>query len=616
MNCFNHTRFLIDLPSHFKGLLEKLPPLADIVQAIAHEGGRALLVGGAVRDFVMHEMASMCDHKNNKSLDTKNPDIKDHDIKNIETKSRDIKNFKPKNFDIKDLDIEVHGLTSDQLESILSRFGIVDQVGKSFGVFKFLSNPFTVQSSDLSNSSISLASPVSTLSPISPLSPLSTTSPVSIDWSLPRTDGSGRKPEVTVNPRLSLRDAFMRRDFTMNAMGIDLHTYEFIDLFDGFSDIQKHVLRSPNIEFFVEDPLRFYRTMQFIGRFDMEPDAALNNVCSSMDISTVSIERIEQEVHKLLLKSDSPSRGFRWLSKIGRLKELFPELDATQYTLQDPGWHPEGNVFEHSMQTLDAAAFIVRSNDFRDLENLENSRNFKASPDSELSQNLNKDLTQDFVSQDSGSLNKDMQLTFLYAALCHDLGKVPTTKNIDGRWRAHGHDVAGVKLTVSMLSRVIGKKDLIAAVSKLVRYHMMPVLFVAENAGSAAYKRLAHALFPTITLKMLALLSLADQRGRNPVKSQPLPDAINNSTDLCSDTSTGICDDSNNTIDTFLDNARKAGVLETREKPILMGADLLDQVPPGKRLGELLRYAYQLQIEEGICDREELKRRVLEHENK
>lgn len=412
---------------------------------------------------------------------------------------------------IKDLDIEVHGCEPAQLESVLRRFGYVDLVGKAFGVYRVHG--------------------------------------IDADFSMPRKDEPGRKPVVAIDPFMSLKEAFERRDLTMNAMGIDLISFELIDPFNGQEDLKQHILKAPNIHFFTEDPLRFYRVMQFVGRFDMEPDAQLNDVCKTMDLSHVSIERIETEFEKLLLKSRRPSRGIRWLLEIGRLKTLFPELGALVGVKQDPRWHPEGDVFEHTMQTVDAAAQLPYENE-----------------------------------QD--------KLIIMYAALCHDLGKVTTTVVNEEGIISHGHEQEGVALTQALLARITGKKDLIKQVCLLVKYHMAPAQFVNDGAKAPAYKRLARKLAPSLNLIMLAKLAIADKRGRNPAGDEPLKSNMQE-------------------IDEFLKRAQLAKVEHQMEKPVLMGRDLLEVVSPGPQLGDLLERAYEIQIEEGIYDKEELKKRVL-----
>ena len=412
---------------------------------------------------------------------------------------------------IKDVDIEVHGIALDSLQQILAHYGPVDLVGKSFGVLRIHG--------------------------------------LNVDWSLPRTDSSGRHPEVTLNPTMSIEDAFRRRDLTINAMGIDLKSFELIDPWNGLADLKAGILRAPDPELFVEDPLRLFRVMQFIGRFAMKPTKELNQICATMDIKTISIERIEAEFDKLLLKSQRPSLGIRWIGDIKRLHEILPELAATLDVPQEKDWHPEGDVFEHTMQAIDAGALLSYS-------------------------------------------DSNEKLIALYALMCHDLGKATTTKQSKGRWRSHGHDIAGVPLAKKLLKRITARKDLIIAVAKLVKYHMAPVLFVKNNAKPPAYKRLASKLAPEVSIELLAKISLADQRGRNP--EPPLP--------LNSDVPE---------ITTFLYIAKNYNVVHEPEAPLLLGRDLMAFMEPGPKMGILLKKAYKIQIEEGITDKQELIERII-----
>jgi len=448
-------------------IIKKTPKIEVILHAIHEHEGNAFLVGGAVRDLFL-------------------------------------------NLTMKDLDIEVHGLTIDELQKILQKVGPVSLVGKVYGVLR-------VHGLD-------------------------------IDWSLPRTDTAGRKPDVVVDPYMDIVQALKRRDLTMNAMAINLHTFELIDPFNGLCDIEKKQLCTPDEDFFVEDPLRFYRVMQFIGRFDMYPCKALNALCAHMNLSGVSKERISDEFEKLFLRSKYPSKGFRWLKDIGRLREVLPELAALVGTAQNPKWHPEGDVFEHTMQAVDAAAQFEYPN------------------------------------------NKQ-KLIMLFAALCHDLGKAVVTKTVDGTIKSIGHEQAGVPLAKELLKRMSIKKDIIAPVCTLVRYHMQVLMFVTDNAGPAAYKRLARKLEPNVTIAQLAQLALADRQARNGDSNMPL-------TDIDED------------VKVFLKNAYKSMVAHKAEPALLSGADIIDIVPPGPEMGRVLKEAYEMQIAENITDKNELKRRV------
>ena len=483
----DHTKLASEVKRSLDGLLKKVPRVRDIARSIESSGGRAILVGGVVRDLLrMHYVTN---------------------VQNVRA------------IDFKDLDVELHGLSPGQLEDILRQHGTVDQVGKAFGVFR-------VRGLDA-------------------------------DWSLPRSDSVGRKPQVTIDSAMSFEQACLRRDLTVNAMGIDILTYELLDPCGGGADLKAGVLRSPDIDRFADDPLRFYRVMQFIGRLAMEPDDELSNLCARMAIDEVSRERIGDEFGKLFLKSVSPSRGIRWVARIGRLPEVFLELAATIGVQQDPGWHPEGDVFEHTMQTLDAAAAIAH-------ESYENDHD---------------------------------RLTLIYAAVCHDLGKVTTTKVVDGRLRSLGHEQASAQLVNQVLARMTCSKEFGKPVQLLVRHHMASIQFANDDVGVVAYRRLADKLAPRTNLKMLVDVMCADKRGRNPDGPGPLSECPKE-------------------VMIFSARAQEAGVLHSRVEPLLHGRDLLEIAPEGERLGELLRYAYRLQIEEGITDKDVLKRRIYAHEGR
>lgn len=419
---------------------------------------------------------------------------------------------------LKDIDFEVHGIQEAVLYSILKKYGHVNAVGKSFGVLKF-------QSFD--DKAVS-------------------------DWSLPRTDKAGRKPEVTIDPYMDITQALRRRDLTINAMALNMNTYELCDPFNGEHDLKSRILRCPDPKLFIEDPLRFFRVMQFVGRFKAIVDPVLQELCVAMDLAHIARERIEEEIKKLLLLSERPSLGFRWLLSVGRMVFIFPELAALQGVVQSPQWHPEGDVFEHTMQALDAAAAIGSS----------------------------------FTS------NKD-RLTLMYAALCHDLGKVSTTvEHPDGKITSYGHEEAGVPFAQSLLKRFCGEHEIIATVKKLVRHHMDPGNFLKNGAKKPAYKRLALKLAPETNCFMLACLCDADKRGRNGTSQTPFTER----TELYKQ---------------FLQIVKEADVEFAPEAPLIKGEDLLDEVAPGPQLGELVKKSYEMQIAEGITDKNELKHRIL-----
>jgi tRNA nucleotidyltransferase/poly(A) polymerase len=230
-------------------IIQKEHFVKNILQDVVQAGGKMLLVGGSVRDSILEK-------------------------------------------EIKDLDFEIYALNAQVVQSILQKYGRVDVVGKSFGVFKLQG--------------------------------------IDADFALPRIDGAGRKPLVHSDPFLEYSQAFIRRDLTMNAMGIDLQTYELIDPFGGLQDIEKKILRAPDIQFFVQDPLRLFRVMQFAGRFEMSVDDQLSNACQTMSLQGVAQERIYQEFHKICTQSHKPSFGLQWLHQIHRWNEFLPECTDVQ----------------------------------------------------------------------------------------------------------------------------------------------------------------------------------------------------------------------------------------------------------------------------------------------
>ena len=156
----------------------------------------------------------------------------------------------------KDLDIEVHGITPEQLYAILEELGKPKTVGSSFGVYNLRG--------------------------------------YDVDVAMPRKEtatGRGHKDfEITVDPFIGYEKAARRRDFTINAMIEDVLTGEVVDLFHGREDLENKVLRCVNPVTFVEDPLRVLRAAQFASRFEFTIDPETMELCRTIDLSTLSKE--------------------------------------------------------------------------------------------------------------------------------------------------------------------------------------------------------------------------------------------------------------------------------------------------------------------------------------
>ena len=341
----------------------------------------------------------------------------------------------------KDIDIEVFGLSSDALVAVLKRFGKVSVVGESFGVIKLRHKG------------------------------------EEFDFSLPRRDnkvGRGHKGfEVVVDHELSPFEAAKRRDFTINAIGRRLDG-ELVDPHGGLSDLNNRVLRHTS-EHFAEDPLRVLRGFQFAARFNMSVVPETLEMCRSLigEFDTLAIERIWIEFEKWAVKGSVPSAGLRFLRACGWVS-LFPELEALIGVQQDPEWHPEGDVWEHTLHVCDAAARIA----------------------------------------DREQLEGEDRAVLILAALCHDLGKPETSVFERGRWRAPGHPEAGVPVAKRFLESIGCLQRIIDRVLPLVREHMIHV--TGGQPSDKLVRRLAVRLEKASVCELLLLIE-ADHSGRPPL---------------------------------------------------------------------------------------------------
>jgi|TARA_B110000037_G_scaffold220312_1_gene287778 tRNA nucleotidyltransferase (CCA-adding enzyme) len=370
----------------------------ELASRVADEGGRLLVVGGAVRDALLGSSSS-------------------------------------------DLDLELFGLDEKQTSSLLAEHGRFVYVGRSFPVWKHTA--------------------------------------LEIDVALPRKErltGSRHQDfEIEVTPNISFRDASLRRDFTLNAIGFDPLTEELLDPWDGAKDLVAKKLRHVSDKF-AEDPLRVLRAMQFIARFKLQCEKATLELCRSLSSEHLPRERVGAEWEKLLLQGEEPSRGLRFLRDCGWIDD-YPELKALIDCPQDPEWHPEGDVWTHTLLCLDATVPLRAG-------------------------------------------VRDDDLVTALAVLCHDLGKATHTELIDGRWRSPGHEHAGIEPTECFLNRLTGEQRITEAVLPLVETHMRPYQLFQTKAGDSAVRRLS---LRAKRLDLLIRVSMADARGRGGQTDDPFP---------------------------------------------------------------------------------------------
>ena len=333
----------------------------------------------------------------------------------------------------KDIDMEVHGVSPTVLEDILKDFGEVITIGASFGIYHLKG--------------------------------------YSLDIAMPRKEtarGTGHRDfDVFVDPFIGTEKAALRRDFTVNALMQNVMTGEITDHFGGKADLEKGVIRHVNDSSFAEDPLRVLRAAQFAARFDFEIAEETVALCSAMDLTALSKERIETELEKALLKADKPSVFFEYLRKMNQLDYWFKELKDVIDVPQNPQFHAEGDVWTHTMMVLDQAAKYRHK--------AENPKGF------------------------------------MLAALCHDYGKAVCTQVVDGRIRSIGHETEGLPLVETFLNRITSETKLINYVLNLCALHMKPNALAAMNAGvKSTNKMFDQAQDPTA----LVYMAMADNYGR------------------------------------------------------------------------------------------------------
>ena len=312
----------------------------------------------------------------------------------------------------KDIDIEVHGIEPDVLKAILDRFGNLVSYGKSFGIY-------SIKGSRL-------------------------------DIAMPRRErktGEGHRGfDVEVDPFIGTFEAARRRDFTVNALMEDILTGKIVDHFGGQKDLKDKILRCVDEATFIEDPLRVLRACQFAARFGFEVEEKTLDLCSKIDLSSLSKERVDEELRKALLQSAKPSIFFETLRKMDRFEPWFNELKDLIGLKQDPIYHPEGDVWTHTMMVIDEAA-------------------------------SSREKTED-------------PYCYMLLGLCHDLGKTITTTESDGRIHSYEHETKGMPLIKSLIRRFTDRRQPLVYLSTMVPLHMLPFALAKDHSSIKATNRM------------------------------------------------------------------------------------------------------------------------------
>ncbi len=273
----------------FPHLVESFGVVLKLSEEVRARGGQAFLVGGAVRDELLDLIP-------------------------------------------KDFDLEVHGLSSAEAESLLRPYRAEKPAGKSFGIY-------TLPSS---------------------------VSKMKVEVALPRRD-SQKSPVhnhlvVDVLPHLGLTEAARRREFTIGAIYKDVLSGEMYDPFNGIDDLGTKTLRMVDQKTFGDDALRVLRGAAAAARFGLTIEPETKKIMRAMveNVGVLSKERLREEWSKILVEGKKPSLGIELLRDVGELERWHPELAKLWTTPQNPDYHPEGDVGTHTMMVIDTAAELAR----------------------------------------------------------------------------------------------------------------------------------------------------------------------------------------------------------------------------------------------------------------
>lgn len=415
-------------------------------------------------------------------------------------------------------------ITHTPLEDIIAALkfsGRVDLIGKSFGIIKFIKDGRT------------------------------------FDIALPRTD----KPKqtrtrkhkdfiVSSDPAIPVEKDLERRDFRCNSIALRLSDGAIIDPFHGRKDISDRIIRMTNPEAFPEDPLRVLRAARFASVLGFAVDPEVYSISQNIDLSGLSVERINEEMYRILLESPLPSVGLEELFRLSALRQLFPELYRLSLSIQDALFHPEKDryghhtVWQHTKITVDQARRLA----------------------------------------DEFDLGKGEKLALLLAALFHDVGKAATARWEFKRGRMvitnYGHDISSEKTARDVFDRCkihswMGFDLKKTALSLIKTHHRASELWQnRDSVTKKAFNRLAADVQGEIEL--VVLLDAADRAGRDEKPAKGLDRE-------------GLW---------LLNKFKEMNVSKKTIQPLILGRDLIKMgIEPGPPMGKILKKLYQLQLD-------------------
>ena len=358
-----------------------------------------------------------------------------------------------------------------------------------------------------------------------------------------------RKPVVAFGD--SVTDDLVRRDFTINAMALDLADHCLIDPYRGVSDLASGILRTPSEPevSFTDDPLRMLRAARFATRFQLRPVPELVRAMTELAprLEIVSAERVRDELSKLLL-ADRPRVGLDLMVRTGLAQYVLPELPALR--LEADEHHRHKDVYEHSLTVLDQAIALERQR------------------------------------------NHEPDLVNRLAALLHDIGK-PRTRRFEpgGKVSFHHHDVVGAKLARARLTKLRFPKDVVESVSRLVGLHLRFHGYGDGQWTDSAVRRYVRDAGPE--LERLHILTRSDCTTRNQAKATRLRRAYEE-------------------LEWRIDELAAQEELDA-VRPDLDGNQIMELLglSPGREVGEAYRFLLERRLDRGPVEPEAAKAELL-----
>ncbi|WP_435300642.1 CCA tRNA nucleotidyltransferase [Timonella sp. A28] len=366
-------------------------------------------------------------------------------------------------------------------------------------------------------------------------------------------DPESRKPLVVFGD--TLEGDLSRRDFTVNAMAIRVPQREFVDPFDGLSDLAAGVLRTPIAaeKSFDDDPLRMMRAARFAGQlgFDVEESAFAAMLAMTDRIEIVSAERIHDELNKLVLSVD-PVRGLGVLVDSGLADKVIPEVPGMKAATDEHKRHKD--VYSHSLTVLQQAI---------DLE----------------------------TGPDGAVPGPDLVLRL--AALLHDIGKPATRKfEANGSVSFHHHELVGAKMAAKRMRALKYDKETTKAVARLIELHLRFHGYGEGTWTDSAVRRYVTDAGPM--LERLHRLTRADCTTRNKGKARRLSDAY---------------DSLESRITEIAAQEELAAI-----RPDLDGEQIMSilGIKPGRAVGAAYKFLMEMRLDEGPVGADVARERLLE----